>query len=99
MDVKLVDQGEEGILILSGRLETKNAEEAGELFLQLADRFKNITFNMKDLKYISSAGLRIVKKVYMKVKKNGGVLSATEVSEYVMEVFEMTGFSSIINFK
>ncbi|SCW47565.1 STAS domain-containing protein [Lachnospiraceae bacterium C10] len=99
MDVKLVDRGTEGELILSGRLETKNAAEAEELFLQMADRFRDITFNLKDLKYISSAGLRTLKKLYMKVRQNGGELSATNVSDYVGEVFEMTGFAGIINIK
>ena len=99
MDVKLVDRGDEGELIISGRLETQNAGEAEELFLQLADRFTNVTLNMRDLVYISSAGLRVLKKLYMKVRGNGGVLSATNVSEYVSEVFEMTGFSSLLNRK
>ncbi|MBP5265626.1 MAG: STAS domain-containing protein [Lachnospiraceae bacterium] len=99
MDVKLVDRGNEGELLLSGRLETTNANEAEELFLQLADRFQDITLNMKDLKYISSAGLRVLKKLYMKVRNNNGELSVSNVSEYVMEVFEMTGFASILNIK
>jgi anti-sigma B factor antagonist len=99
MDVKLVDRGNEGELLLSGRLETTNANEAEELFLQLADRFQDITLNMKDLKYISSAGLRVLKKLYMKVRSNNGELSVSNVSEYVMEVFEMTGFASILNIK
>lgn len=99
MDVKLVDRGEEGELILSGRLETTNADEAEELFLKMADRFKSITLNMRDLKYISSAGLRVLKKLYMKVRGNGGELSVTNVSEYVNEVFEMTGFAGILNIK
>lgn len=96
MDVKLVDRGDEGELIVSGRLETQNAGEAEELFLQLAERFPNITLNMRDLSYISSAGLRVLKKLYMKVRTNGGTLAATNVSEYVSEVFEMTGFSSLL---
>lgn len=99
MDVKLVDRGTEGELILSGRLETTNAAEAEELFLKMADRFTSITLNMRDLKYISSAGLRVLKKVYVKVHGNGGELCCTNVSEYVNEVFEMTGFAGILNVK
>ena len=99
MDVKLVDRGTEGELILSGKLDTTTAPEAETLFLQMADRFQNITLNMKDLKYVSSAGLRVLKKLYMKVRKNTGELAATNVSEYVKEVFEMTGFSAILSIK
>ncbi len=97
MNVKLVDRGKDGELILEGRLETKNAAEAEELFLQMADRFTNIILDMQGLKYISSAGLRVLKKLYMKVRDNGGELSACNVGEYIGEVFEMVGFAGMIN--
>ena len=99
LDVKLVNRGEEGELILNGRLETTNAEDAERLFMQMADRFKNLTLNMKDLSYISSAGLRVVLKAFKKFQAKGGKLSVTNVNEYVGEVFEMTGFAGILNVK
>lgn len=99
MDIKLVDRGNEGELILTGRLDTKNAEEVCEIFLQVADRFKNITLNMKELKYISSAGLRALKKRYLKVRGNGGEVVLTNVAPYVAEVFEMTGFAEMFEIK
>lgn len=99
MDIKLVNRGDEGELILSGRLDTKNAEEVANVFLQVADRFTNVTLNMQDLKYISSAGLRSLKKLYMKVRGNGGELTATNIAPYVAEVLEMTGFSEMLNIR
>ena len=99
MDIKLVNRGVEGELILSGRLDTKNAEEVANVFLQVADRFTNVTLNMQDLKYISSAGLRSLKKLYMKVRGNGGELTAINIAPYVAEVLEMTGFSEMLNIR
>ena len=99
MDIKLVNRGTEGELLLSGRIDSTNAEEVGVLFLQVADRFNNITLNMKDLAYISSAGLRSVMKLYIKLRNQGGELSATNVSPYVAEVFEMTGFTGMLRIK
>ena len=58
MDVKLVDRGSEGELIVSGRLDANSAAEAAELFLSLADIFRDLTLDLKDLNYVSSAGLR-----------------------------------------
>ena len=69
------------------------------VFLQVADRFKDVTLNMQDMKYISSAGLRALKKLYMKVRGNGGELSVTNVAPYVAEVFEMTGFAEMFSVK
>ena len=99
MDIKLINRGNEGELFLTGRIDSRNAEEMGELLLEVADRFQNVTLNLRDLAYISSAGLRILKKLYIAVRNNGGVLAITEVSEYVAEVFEMTGFSSMLRIK
>lgn len=97
MDIKLIDRKDTGELLLSGRIDAKNAEEVSDLFLQVADRFTNVTLNMKELKYISSAGLRALKKLYVKVRNNGGELRVTEPAPYVAEVFEMTGFSEMLN--
>ena len=97
MDVKLISRGDTGELLLAGRIDAKNAEEVSGLFLQIADRFKNVTLNMKELRYISSAGLRALKKLYVKVRSNGGELRVTNPAPYVAEVFEMTGFSEMLN--
>lgn len=97
MEMKLVDRGNEGELFLSGRIDSKNAKDVQNAFLQVADRFKNITLNLIDLKYISSAGLRAVKNLYIKVRANDGELLITNLAPFVLEVFEMTGFSEMLN--
>ena len=99
MDIKLVNRGAEGELILSGRLDAKNAEGVGDVFMQVADRFQTITLNMRDLKFISSAGLRILKRLYIKVRANGGSLVLTNLAPRVEEVLEMTGFSEMYEIK
>ena len=99
MDVKLVDRGDDGELLLSGDLDTKTARDADALFTQMADRFKNITLNMKELEYVSSAGLRSIRNLYIKINQNGGKLTMTNVNENVMEVFEMTGLAGLLNIR
>lgn len=99
MDVKLVNRGEEGELLLSGDLDTKTARDAEQLFLKLAERFSRMILNMKDLKYVSSAGLRSIRNLYMALYKKGGTLSIINVSDNVMEVFEMTGLAGLLNIR
>ncbi|MCR5103387.1 MAG: STAS domain-containing protein [Eubacterium sp.] len=99
MDIKLVSREDEGELIISGDLDTRTAKDADALFLQIADRFKNVTLNMKNLEYVSSAGLRAIRNLYIKVNQNGGKLSLTNVNENVMEVFEMTGLAGLLNIR
>ncbi len=99
MDVKLVDRGTEGELIMSGDLDTKTSRDADQLFEQMADRFDNITLNMKDLDYVSSAGLRAIRNLYIKLAQKKGKLTITNVNENVMEVFEMTGLAGLLNIR
>lgn len=97
MDVKLVNRGTEGELLLSGDLDTRTAKDADELFAQLADRFESITLNMENLNYISSAGLRTIRNLYLRLFKKGGKLAVTNMNDNVMEVFEMTGLAGLLN--
>ena len=99
MDVKLVDRGTDGELLMSGDLDTRTSRDADALFAQMADRFTNITLNMKELEYVSSAGLRAIRNLYIKLNQKDGKLTITNVNENVMEVFEMTGLAGLLNIR
>jgi len=99
MDVKLVDRGNEGELLMSGDLDTKTSRDADRLFEQMAERFTNITLNMKELDYVSSAGRRAIRNLYIKLSAKNGKLTITNVNENVMEVFEMTGLAGLLNIR
>jgi anti-sigma B factor antagonist len=96
MTVKLINRGAEGELLLDGRLDAVTSPEAEELFLQMVERFDKLILNMEKLQYISSAGLRVLKKTYMATVKKNGILELSHVSKLVMEVLEMTGFAGLL---
>lgn len=96
MEIKLINHGDKGELLLIGRLDSVTADEAEAVFQQVIDRFDTLTLNMEQLEYISSAGLRVLKRVHMAMKKKGGNLELSGVRPMVMEVFEMTGFASLL---
>ena len=99
MNLKLINRGQEGELVLEGRLDTLTAPEAEEVFNQMAERFEKIVLNMAGVEYVSSAGLRTLKRLHMAMKKKNGSLVLTNVRKMVMEVFEMTGFAGLLNFE
>ena len=99
MNMKLINRGQEGELVLEGRLDTLTAPEAEEVFNQMAERFEKIVLNMAGMEYVSSAGLRTLKRLHMAMKKKNGSLVLTNVRKMVMEVFEMTGFAGLLNFE
>ena len=99
MNIKLINRGQEGELVLEGRLDTLTAPEAEEVFNQMAERFEKIVLNMAGMEYVSSAGLRTLKRLHMAMKKKNGNLVLTNVRKMVMEVFEMTGFAGLLKFE
>ena len=99
MNIKLINRGQEGELVLEGRLDTLTAPEAEEVFNQTAERFDKVILNRRDLEYVSSAGLRTLKRLHMAMKKKNGNLVLTNVRKMVMEVFEMTGFAGLLKFE
>ena len=75
MNIKLINRGQEGELLLEGRLDSLTAPEAEEVFNQTAERFDKVILNMRDLEYVSSAGLRTLKRLHMAMKKKNGNLT------------------------
>ena len=96
LKLQLINRGEEGELLMIGRLDSSTSDEAEDIMLKLVDRFDIITLNMSELKYISSSGLRILKKMYMKTVKEGKDLQVKKASSFVFETFQMTGFAGIL---
>ena len=99
MTIKLVNRGTEGELLLDGRLDTTTSAEAEEIFSEVSERFDRVVLNMATLNYVSSAGLRVIKKLHMAMRRKDGQLVLKNVNKMVMEVFEMTGFAGLLRFE
>ncbi|MGN1202273.1 MAG: STAS domain-containing protein, partial [Eubacterium sp.] len=57
---------------------------------------ETVTLNMRELEYISSAGLRVIVMLYKKITGTGGKLRLVNVNDMVMEIFTMTGMDSFL---
>lgn len=81
-------------ITVEGRLDTTTAPELERVIGDL-DGVKDLIIDMKNLEYISSAGLRVVLKA-QKTMNTKGAMKLVNVGESIMEVFEITGFSDIL---
>lgn len=99
MDIKLVNRGTEAELLLIGRLDAYTSNDAEGILVKACEKFNKVILNLAELEYVSSAGLRVFKILYMQMTKKGGKLAVKNVSPFVMEVFEMTGFAGILSFE
>ena len=57
---------------------------------------KSVIFNMENLEYISSAGLRTLLMAKRELH-NKGTVKVINANEIVKEVFEVTGFDSLLD--
>ncbi len=98
MDISLIKHGNDGVLKLDGFIDATNANEAENVLMDVATKFDNLTLDMEKLEYVSSAGLRAFKRLYMEMRRKGGTLSAKNVDKAIMEVLEVTGFTRLFKF-
>ncbi len=80
---------------LAGRLDTTTAPQLEEVVKAELSGKESLVFDLADLEYISSAGLRVLLSA-QKIMNNQGSMVVKNVSEEVNEIFEVTGFSDIL---
>ena len=83
------------ILTVSGRLDTQTAPELEKELDSVLPGLKDLTFDMTNLEYVSSAGLRVILKA-QKAMNAQGSMKLTGVNDSIMEVFDITGFLDIL---
>lgn len=83
-------------IAIEGRLDTTTAPQLEKFLSENTDGVKDIVIDMAKLEYISSAGLRVLLAAHKKMSKTG-TLKLVNVCDEVMEVFDMTGFSDILD--
>ncbi len=91
---KTVD-GAKTAFALEGRLDTVTAPELEQAIMGSLEGVSELTLDFANLEYISSAGLRVLLSAQKAMAKQG-TMKLVNVSETVMEIFEVTGFSEIL---
>lgn len=86
------------LMTLSGRLDTTTAPELEKAINAESEALKSLVLDFKGVDYISSAGLRVLLTAQKKMNVQGH-MELTNVSEAVMDIFEMTGFADILEIK
>lgn len=97
MKVNIIQNGEEAVVDIAGRLDTVTSVEFGNNVQELIQSStKQVVLNCKELSYVSSAGLRLFLTLQKSMRNKGGTLCLRNVCPDVMEVFNISGFSSIL---
>ena len=83
-------------IALEGRLDTMTAPELEQELSQSLNGAEKLLFDFSKLDYISSAGLRVLLSAHKTMSAKGG-MKLTHVNDIIQEVFEVTGFSDILD--
>ena len=83
-------------IALEGRLDTMTAPELEQELSQSLNGVEKLLFDFSRLDYISSAGLRVLLSAHKTMSAKGG-MKLTHVNDIIQEVFEVTGFSDILD--
>ena len=87
-------------LKIEGRLDTVTAPKLSEELRNSLDGVDELVYDFEDLKYVSSAGLRVLlmSQKQMEGKSSGkGSVTIKNVNKNIMDILSITGFKEIFN--
>lgn len=91
----------EGVLIitLNGRLDILSCKDFGTSTNALIEAgHQRVALDLAGLSYVSSAGLRVLLQARKTLKARGGILALCCANDFVREIMDTTGFTSIFPF-
>ena len=96
LNIKKTIENGSAVFGLEGRLDTTTCPELEIELKASLDGVSKLTFDLKDLEYVSSAGLRVLFSA-QKIMNAQGAMKLCNANETVTEIFDVTGFSDILN--
>jgi anti-sigma B factor antagonist len=81
---------------LEGRLDTTTAPQLEGELRAAVDGVTELEFDLAKLEYISSAGLRVLLAAQKVMNRQGSMVIRNANSD-LMDIFEVTGFTDILN--
>ena len=95
LNIEKKQEGKDLTVALIGRLDTVTAPDLEKEIKDCVDSLTEMELNFAGLEYISSAGLRVLLATHKTMSKSGQ-LKIVNVNDTIMEIFEVTGFSDIL---
>lgn len=97
MDFEEMREDDVLVISVSGRLDAETAPGFQEDVLSRVEQGEtSIVFDLQNLQYVSSAGLRVVLMAAKRLQQSGGKLVVCSLQDTVLEVFKISGMDSII---
>jgi anti-sigma B factor antagonist len=96
LDITLKVQEAVAIVTVSGHLDATTASQLESILMNAYDSGSRLfLLECSRLTYVSSAGLRILLKVYKQINPMKGKLALAALQPHVANIFGLTGFNNI----
>ena len=95
MKITKTQNGSALTVALEGRLDTTTAPQLEKELKDGLAEITELTFDLGNLEYITSAGIRVM-LVAQRSIKYGGTMKVVNANEIVREVFKVTGLDSVV---
>ena len=95
MEIKKVSDGSALTIYINGRLDAVTALELDKKLQATLGNVTDLTVDLKELEYVSSAGLRILLKTQKRMDRQGS-MKIRNIRDNVRVVLDMTGFSDFL---
>lgn len=95
MEITETTEGAVSVAVLDGRLDTATAPATEAKLLAMLEKGA-VMADLTAVRYVSSAGLRVLLKAAKQAKAAGHGFSVVGLQPAVREVFEISGFDKII---
>ncbi len=98
MEMKEETRGDVRIVGLRGRLDASTTPPIEQRIAGLLDQGeKRLVFDLSELTYISSLGLRVLIVVAKSMQRTGGKLALAGLSDHIHEIFKIAGFTTVFS--
>lgn len=97
--MEITQKEENGIvsIAIKGRLDADSSMEAEKVVKDaIGGEANRLLFNLGELEYLSSAGLRVLLSAAKEMRRRNGKIVLCALNEFVKEIFEVSGFQSLI---
>ena len=95
MTVNKISEADKLLVKIQGRVDTTTAPVLEKEIKSSLEGVSELTLDFAETEYISSAGLRVLLSA-QKIMNRQGAMKLINVSNDIMEIFEVTGFTDVL---
>ncbi len=88
--------GKKLTVTIEGNLDAKTAPELEEALKGELEETEELFFDMRDMEYTSSVGLRVLLNAYQEIDEKEGRMVMQHLNDDVKEILDLTGFTDFL---